>query len=473
MVNIANMKALPKIACLMAVHLIAAAASAAPADYWPQWRGPLANGVSATAQPPVKWSETENVKWKIKLPGKGSSTPIIWDNLVFIHTAIPTGKKLADFTPAPLVAAQGAEPPQDRPRRPGGPGGPGGAGGPGGGGGRRGEKPTEEHRFTLLALDRNTGKTVWEKVVREEVPHEGHHQDHAYASSSPVTDGEHVISYFGSRGLHALDLKGQLLWSKDLGRMQTRNGFGEGASPALHGNAIVVNWDHEGEDFIAGLDKKTGRELWRKPREEVTTWGTPLIVEHAGKAQVIVNATRRIVSYDLHTGEVIWECGGMTVNAIPTPVVGHGMAYLLSGFRGNALLAIKLGRTGDLTGTDAIAWRHDKSTPYVPSALLYGERLYFFAGNNAMLSCFNAKDGKPYYEGERLDGIRGVYASPVGAQDRVYLAGRDGGVLVIKNSDKLEILASNRLEDNFDASPALAGKQLFLRGRENLYCLAE
>lgn len=432
-------------------------------DGWPRWRGPIANGIAPAGNPPLKWSETENLKWKTKIPGFGTSTPIISGDRVFILTAMPSGKKAE----APAVAAPAASPDDaarqgGRPRR------------GGGGGGMQSEKPSEAYQFIVLCLDRNTGKVLWQKVAREEVPHEGHHRDHGFASASPVTDGEHVYAYFGSRGLYCYDLEGNLKWEKDFGDMQTRNGFGEGSSPTLHGNTIFITWDHEGDDFIVALDKRTGNELWRQPRNEPTGWSTPLIVEHDGKAEVVVSATERIRSYDVANGKQLWECAGMTANAIPTPVTGFGKVYAISGFRGAALLAIQLGKTGDLTGTDAIAWQHNKGTPYVPSPLLSGERLYFYSGNNGMLSCFNAQTGKPYYETERIpDLLGGVYASPVGASGRVYLVGRDGKTVVIKDSDKLETLATNKLDDKFDASAAIAGKELYLRGHEYLYCLSE
>jgi outer membrane protein assembly factor BamB len=435
-----------------------------PPENWARWRGPLANGTAPAGAPPTKWSETENVKWKLKLPGFGTSTPIVWGNQVFVLTAIPTGKKTE---PAPEVAAApappaepGGNPPGERRRR--------------GGGGGRSEQPSEAYQFVILSVDRQSGKVLWQKTATEQVPHEGHHRDHGFASASPVTDGEHLYASFGSRGIFCYDLAGNVKWEKDLGDMQTRNAFGEGTSPALHGDTLVVSWDHEGADFIVALDKRTGQERWRQPRDEPTTWSTPLIVEHEGKAQVIVSATNKIRSYDLATGQQVWECGGMTGNVVPTPVSDFGMVYAISGFRGASLMAIKLGRTGDLTGTDAIAWQHAKSTPYVPSPLLLGERLYFLAGNNGILSCFNAKTGLPHFEGERIAHLLGgVYASPVGAADRVYLIGRDGKSVVIKNDDKLEALATNQLDDKFDASPAVVGRQLFLRGHQHLYCIAE
>lgn len=463
--------------------------TAAPAadENWGQWRGPRANGVAPLADPPTTWSETQNVKWKVAIPGRGTSTPIVWGNQIFLQTAIPTGKPAeagagggagsaskptASWTVASPVFGQpqpgAGGPPGDAPRRRG----PGG-GGPGGGGRGGGEKPTEVFRFALVSVDRGTGRIQWQKALREEVPHEGHHRDHGYASHSPITDGEHVYAWLGSRGLHCLDLKGEVLWSKDLGKMRTVAGFGEGSSPALHGDTLIVNWDHEGDDFIAAFDKRTGKERWRQSRDEKTTWTTPLVVTYEGKTQVIVAATQRIRSYDLATGQPLWECGGMTANVIPSPVSDFGMLYAISGFRGNALLAIKLGKNGDLTDTDAIAWRQGKATPYVPSPLLFGENLYFLSGNNAILSCFDAKTGQPRFAEERLTGPSGFYASPVGAADRVYLAGRNGTSVVLKNTGKPEVLATNVLDDPIDASPAACGKELFLRGHQHLYCLAE
>lgn len=335
------------------------------------------------------------------------------------------------------------------------------------------EQVTEEQRFAVISYDRSTGKVLWQHSPRTLVPHEGHHKDHGFASASPVTDGEVLIAYFGSRGLFGYDLKGNLLWEKELGQMTTRGTFGEGSSPALAGNIVVVVWDHDGEgDFIVALDKRSGKELWRQKRDEDTNWSTPLIVDHEGKKQVVVNGANKVRAYDLQTGASIWEAGGQTKNVIPAPVTGHNRVYVMSGWRGAALQAITLGKTGDLTGTDAIAWSHNKSTPYVPSPLLYGDWLYFYANNNAQLTILDAKDGRELLDAERLEGLFGVYASPVGASGRVYLVSRDGGTWVIKNGPGLEVLAKNKLNDGFDASPAIVGSELLLRGRENLYSLA-
>jgi outer membrane protein assembly factor BamB len=461
------------IGSLIVVYSFATRSVWAADDNWPQWRGPLMTGVSPTANPPVNWSVTTNIKWKVKIPGRGLSTPLVWGDQVFIQTAIPTAKaevnagehssdsastkkdEVAKPDPAPTDPGRPKGPPQR------------------GGRGMASQPPKVPYQFVLLCLDRQTGKTLWQKVARDEVPHEGAQFDNTFASNSPVTDGHCVIAYFGSRGMHCYDMTGNLIWEKDLGQMKTKLSFGEGSSPTLFGDIVVVNWDHEGSSFIAAFNKLTGKELWRTPRDEQTSWSTPIIVEHAGKAEVITAATRRVRSYDLASGQLLWECSGLTTNAIPTPVAGNGLVYATTGFRGYMMLAIRPGGTGDITGTDAVVWTLKKGTPYVPSPLLYDDRLYFFSGNTAILSCVDAKSGDVLYGEQRVGDLQGVYASPVGAAGRVYLVGRNGATVVIKHGDKFEVLATNQLDERFDASPALAGRELFLRGHEYLYCIAE
>ncbi len=418
---------------------------------WPQWRGPLATGAAPSADPPLRWSETENLQWKIKIPGSGTASPIVWEEKVFILTAIPTGKKAEPKSaevapPAPAPAA----------------------------GGMGDKTPDEFQQFVILCYDRANGKELWRRIAREEIPHEGHNPEHGYASASPMTDGELVWAYFGSRGLHCYDLAGNLKWSKDLGRMKTRMGFGEGASPALHGNTVVIYWDDETDnDFIAAFDKQTGKELWRTPRNEATGWSTPLVVEFGGKAQVIVNATGKVRSYDLATGKEIWSCAGQTANSIPTPVASVDTVFVTSGFRGSALYAIALGQTGDLAGTAAIRWTSNKNTPYVPSPLLTDDLLYFASQNNAVISCLDAKTGAAHFQGQRLEALQGIYASPVTAKGRVYVLGRNGTCVVLKKGSQLEVLATNSIADKTDASIALAGRELFIRGHQWLYCFSK
>ena len=413
---------------------------------WPAWRGPDMNGVCQQANPPITWSETENVKWKVKLAGDESdSTPVVWDEKLIFLEAVKTDK---------TGGAAPAEPANTGRRRFG------------------GRKPTNVYKFNVVCLNRNTGKEIWTKTVAEALPHEGHHGDHGFASYSPITDGKHIWASFGSRGVYCLDMDGEIVWSKDLGKMQTRASFGEGSSPTIIDDKLIVVMDQEGDSIIAALNKKTGGIVWKKDRDEQTAWTTPFIVEVGGKKQIVVNGSNRIRSYDPANGDVIWQCGGQTQNVIPTPVSGFGMVYCTSGFRGSKLQAIKLGRTGELTGTDAVAWEVDEATPYVPSPILYGKKIYVCSGNNAIISCYNAKTGKPYYTKQKLDGLKGVYASPVAAAGRVYFTGRNGVVSVIKNSDTLEVLATNTLDDDIDCSPVVIGDTMYLKGKQYLYCIS-
>jgi outer membrane protein assembly factor BamB len=326
----------------------------------------------------------------------------------------------------------------------------------------------------VLAYDRGTGALAWERTAREEVPHEASHQDNGtWASSSAITDGVHVIAYFESRGIHVYDMDGTKVWEKDLGDKQMRNEFGEGSTPVLFGNSLIIVWDHQGQSFIVALDKRTGEELWRVDRDEIDTWATPLVVAVDGRHQVVVPAMNRIRSYDLETGAVVWEAPGTTMNPIPSPVSDDGMVFLMSGFRGNNLKAISLaGAKGDLTGSPAIRWELNRDTPYVPSPLLYDNILYILKTNNGLLSAFDAASGKPHYQLQRLNKAPNVFSSPVGAQGRVYIAGREGTTVVFRHGPTFEVLAENTLDDGFDASPALVDRELFLRGYQYLYCIA-
>jgi outer membrane protein assembly factor BamB len=424
----------------------------ATVDYsanWHQWRGPLGNGMAPEGNPPVRWSETNNLKWKVAIPGSGSATPIVWGNQIFVVSAIKTDRK-------PKVIAG-----QDQP------------GGRFGGFRMSTPTPTTVYQFVILCLDRTTGKTLWQKVAVEEKPHAGHHPSHGYASASPITDGKNLYVSFGSRGVFCYDLKGNFKWKRNFGDMRIKVGFGEGTSPALHGDSLVVNWDHEGDSFITSLNAKTGKEIWRKARSESTTWATPFIVEHDGKMQVITNGRTHTRSYDLATGELLWQCGGMTGNPIPTPVTRNGTAYLMTGFRGYALYAIPLSARGDLTGTDKIIWHRNQDTPYVASPLLYDSLLYFTKERTGMIACAEVATGKIHFSGERLAGIRTIYASLVGAAGKVYVTGRGGTIVVLKHGLKYEVLATNKLNEGIDASPVIVGKELILRGQKHLYSIAK
>lgn len=430
---------------------------------WATWRGPNGTG-EAIGNPPTEWSEEKNIKWKAALPGLGNSTPIAWQDRMYLTTAIQT-EEVGESVKSPEEAAREGADGQRRGRQ-------GRRGGRRGGFGSR-AAPTKEFDFRVICLNRNDGTEIWNKSVKRAVPHEGGHATGSQASSSPITDGERIYAHFGSRGIHCLSMSGELLWSKDLGTMRTRNQFGEGSSPALAGNSLIINWDHEGDSFICALDTKTGKELWRKPRKEVTSWSTPVITTADGKTLAIVSATGKSRAYDVKNGDVVWSTTGMTTNAIPTPIVRDGIAYLMSGFRGAALQAIKLaGAKGDITDSDHMLWQHNRQTSYVPSALLYGKHIYFLRSNSAVLSCVDIETGEAAFEGQRLAGLRTIYSSPVGAGDKVYLPSREGFTKVFTAGATYEELATNELDDVFDASPIVIGDELYLRGHKSLYCIS-
>jgi outer membrane protein assembly factor BamB len=411
------------------------------ARFWPQWRGPQFKGVSTTANPPITWSETKNIAWKAPLPGRGNSTPVVWSDRLFVTSAVPAG-----VTGEAQHAPRGGLP-------------------------QRGM-----HRFVVLAIDRRTGRILWERTAREQEPHEASHNENGtWASGSPITDGQRLFAYFESFGLYAYDLDGKLLWEKDLGDKRMRNEFGEGSTPVLHGDTLVVVWDHlNGQSFVTAIDARDGKELWRVARKEIDTRATPIVVEANGRPQVVVTAMERVRAYDLATGTLVWESDGLTMNAIPSPVFEDGILYLMSGFRGNDLKAIRVSDAkGNIDGTGAILWTMDRDTPYVPSPLLYDGILYFLKSNNGILTALDAKTGKPHYSQQRLDGVPNVFASPVGARGRIYLPGREGATAVIKSGPSFEVLATNTLDDSFDASPAMVDNVLYLRGYKSLYAIAE
>ena len=428
--------------------------SAAEDENWPCWRGPDRNGVARSTSAPTAWSEDSNIRWKVELPGLGISTPIIWGDKLYVTTAVKTERVPEGVEAAPEPEPEARE------------------------GGRRGRRrtpdPTNIHEFRVLCVDRADGSVVWDKKITETVPHEAGHGTNSLASASPITDGEHIWAFFGSRGLFCLDMEGETVWSKEFGTMQTRNKFGEGASPAIHGDKIVVVWDHEGEDFIAAFDKATGEEKWRQERDEVTTWVTPLIIPVGDSVQVITTATGSSRAYDLETGEEIWSITGMTTNCIPVPLYDEGIVYLMSGFRGAALQAIQLeGAKGDLDESDQVIWRYNKNTPYVPSGVLTGGKLYFLRTNTSRLTCLDAISGEEYYAAKKLGGIRSVYGSLTAAGDHIYVTSREGETVVFKAGEEFEEVSSNVLDDQFDASPVIVDGELYLRGRASLYCIAD
>ena len=410
---------------------------------WGQWRGPLGTGESPSANPPVRWSETENVRWKTQIPGLGHSSPVVWKQTVFVTTAIPFGEKfepIADKAP----------------------------------GSHDNLKVSQKFKFVVLAINRADGKIKWQTEVHQAIPHEGAHVSASLASASPVTDGKHVIASFGTYGIYCFDFDGKLIWRKSLGKMLTKHGHGEGASPAMFENTVIINWDHEGDSFVVALNKNSGEEIWRVNRDEVTSWSSPIIYAHKGNPQVIVAGTGAVRGYDLASGKVIWECSGLSNNIVATPIALDGIVYVGSSYEIKSMFAIRLdGAKGDITGSKNVVWKRASRTPYVPSPLLYRDSLYFLRHYQGILTVAKAQTGDETIGPFRLNGLGNVYASPVAADGKIFITDRDGTTMVISQKEMPRLLSANRLNDSFSASAALVDRELFLRGEKFLYCLAE
>lgn len=418
------------------------------AENWGYWRGADNSGMAA-GDAPVHWSATENIKWKVEIPGRGHSTPVVWGDRIFLTTAVPQSE-------APPEPAR--EPGTKGRRR-----------GPGGGAGAG-----IEHRLLVMAFDRNSGKNLWEQNPVTATPHEGYHRQYgSFASNAPITDGEMLYAFFGSRGVFAYDLDGNLQWKKDYGvEMRMRLQFGEGIAPALHGDTLLLVFDHEGQSFLSALDKKTGAERWRKERDEISNWAQPLITEYDGRVQAIVSAPNAVRSYDFATGELIWECSGLGANTIPAVVRHRDIVVAMSGFRDPNLLAIKLGGEGDLTDSDHVLWTNQRGNSYTPSPVLHDGILYFVT-DRGMISAFDVETGEPHYSQTRLPNPYSLKASPTGADGKLYIATEQGDVVVVKMGPEYEVLAVNSMGDEFFiASPVILDGEIYLRGRNTLYAVS-
>ncbi len=430
------------------------------ADNWPHWRGPTGNGVAGDAQPPTEWSPTKNVKWKVKIPGRGSGSPVIWEDRVFVVTAIaanadPGEASLGSSSNRPSVQqrSQSGRPSRGRPR------GPEGAG-------------LATLDFVVLCYDRNNGELMWKQTATRAKPHQATHSTNGFASASPCTDGHHIYAHFGSRGLFCYTLDGKLVWSRtDFEPMTTRNSFGEGSSPTIAGHKILVPWDHEGQSYLYALDKLNGKTIWKARRDEPTEWSTPLVIQANSGKQVVLNGQNCVRGYDLENGQELWRCAGQTARPVASAVSVGNLVIVGSGFRGSYMAAFRLDGRGNLEGTDAVAWSIDRDTPDIASPLLSKGRLYFHKGKSGVLSCLDAATGKLHYGPSRIPGISRTYASPIAAGGYVYLTGRSGTTVVITDSDELQIVATNSVGEGVDATPAPADDQLLIRGEEHLFCI--
>jgi outer membrane protein assembly factor BamB len=411
---------------------------------WPQWRGPSGQGVSTEKNLPSAWTPTKNIKWKAAIPGRGHSSPIVWGNRVFVTTAIEgevvPGAKAAkhmldnkEFVHPDSIGAN------------------------------------RKHSFKVICLDSESGKVLWEQTAFEGTPYDDRHRKSSYAASTPATDGTNVYAFFGSEGLYAYDMKGKLTWKADLGKLGNL-GMGTGTSPIVYDNLVIVQFDEENGEasFIAGIDKKTGREVWRTARKIQVSWSTPLLVSTAKRAELITSGTEAIVSYDPKTGAELWRHKGVESNAIPSPVAAGDLVFLSAGYPAKVAMAITLGGSGDLG--DAVVWKYQKGTAYVPSPILYGDYLYL-TSDRGILTCLDAKTGEVKYEGGRVPVPASFTASPIAFDGKILLTSEDGDTFVIKAGPKHEVITTNSVGEPVYASPAVADGKIFIRGERNLYCI--
>jgi outer membrane protein assembly factor BamB len=418
------------------------------AQNWPGWRSD-GRGISPEKNLPLKWSENEGVMWKTPIPGAGHSSPIVWGNRVFVTTGVAEDPNVETFKGGIFM-----------------------------GGDRR--RPDEsEYAYRVICIDADKGDILWSKAVARQSPKTRRHTKNTYASETPVTDGNYVFASFGSAGLYAVDLEGTVLWKRDLGLMRGRAGWGTGSSPILYQNAVIVNCDSDDDSYITALDKATGDPVWRTERNEGASWGTPFLFKANGRATVVTNARRRMRGYDAETGNLLWECGGASMIPVPSPVATQGLVFLSSGhnlMRNCPVIAVRADAMGDITPprgqstSDGVAWSNSSGGAYVTSPIALDEYLYVPLDNGS-LTCYEARTGKTVYENQKLGTRNTIIASPIAADEKIYIQTEDGECYIIKQGPAFEILAVNKLDEVFCASPAVSAGRIYLRGRKHLYCI--
>ena len=434
------------LALITAMSLGIATTGSSAAGNWPQWRGPDGSGISTEKNLPAEWSTTRNIKWKTPIDGRGHSSPIVWDNKIFVTTAIEGEVVEGAKAPKHMMGDKEFVHPDSI-----------GA--------------NKKHTFKVIALNRDTGKILWQAVAFEGTPYDDRHRKSSYAASTPATDGKLVYAFFGSEGIYAYDFNGKLAWKADLGKMGTV-GMGTGTSPILFENLVIVQCDEENgtASYIVALDKKTGKEVWKTPRKVQVSWSTPLLVKTAKRAELIASGTESIVSYDPATGKELWTHKGVESNAIPSPVANSEFVYLVAGFPAKIAMAIRLGSSGDLTGTPNVPWKYAKGTAYVPSPILYGDYLYLTT-DRGILTCIDAKTGEVKYEGGRIPIPATFTASPVAFDGKILMTSEDGDTFIVKAGPKHEIIGTNSVGEPVYASPAMADGRIYIRGEKNLYAI--
>jgi len=432
---------------LLVVSVVLAIPAAVVAtDHWPQFRGPGASGVVEDPALPDTWSATENVAWKTSVPGLGWSSPIVWGDRIFLTAVIRQGD---------------TEPPKKGLYF----------------GGERQDLPKDEHRWVVQAFDFRTGRLVWERDAFRGTVKTQRHLKNSYASETPVTDGRHVYALFGNLGIFCYDLKGNLVWKRDLEPHKTRFGWGTAASPVLYRDRIYILNDNDESSYLLALDKLTGRQIWRVEREVGTNWATPYIWETGQRTELIVPGTKAVRSYDMD-GRQLWELHGMSSIVIPTPFSKSGLLYIASGYVGDQhrpVYAVKPGATGDIslregeTSNRHIAWYQRQAGPYNPSPLVYGTQYYTLL-DRGFFTAHDALSGREIYGRQRIDVNAGAFtASPWAYNGRIFCLSEDGDTFVLRAGGDYGLIGKNSLGEMCMATPAIARGSLFIRTAANLY----
>lgn len=416
---------------------------------WPQFRGSGARGTTNESKIPDRWSATENVAWKRDIPGRGWSSPVVWGNHLFLTTVVNTGESEA---PKKGLYFGG-----DRPLPPG-----------------------SNHQWKVLCLDLETGEVRWERQVHEGKPKSSIHIKSSYASETPVTDGERVYCCFGNVGIFCFDFAGNEQWRYELPALPTRFGWGTAASPVLHEGRLYYCHDNDKESYLLALDARTGKEVWKIPREEKSNWATPYVWKNEQRTEIVTPGSGGVRSYDLD-GKLLWTLKGMSSITIATPFEANGLLFVSSGYvmdQKRPVYAIKPGAKGDIsltegrTSNEFIAWSQPKGAPYNPSTLVEDNRLYVLY-DRGLIGCFDARYGQELYSPQRLPDGRAFTSSPWAAGGKVFCLNEDGVTFVLKAGDSLELLHTNALADDDMgmATPAIAGDRLLIRTAARVYCI--